>query len=182
MDLTHIALNTVPPQGLELDVPDSSAWLDGPLREYGMQCRITEPVRAHALILSQDSGCLVRGNIKGLAVLPCNRCTEDTPVRIDQDFDEFEDCSLPGEDGEDAEAVFPSESAVFSEDGAWFLNLASLLWEEFSLALPVKPLCRPDCRGLCPICGQNLNRGDCGCSRQEGDPRLAALRHLKVKR
>ena len=181
MDLTHIALNSVPPQGLDLDVPDASAWLQPSLREYAMDCRIAEPVAVHALILPQDSGCLIRGNMKGLVLLPCDRCAEDTAFRIDQDFDEYEEYALPAGGEEDAEGVFPSESAVFSEDGALFLNLASLLWEEFSLALPAKPLCRTDCKGLCPVCGRNLNQGPCGCPREEGDPRLSALRQLKMK-
>ena len=82
-----------------------------------------------------------------------------------------------------------NEKAKDSEWYAWILLFYLLqsdypnqrLWEEFSLALPVKPLCRPDCRGLCPECGKNLNEGACGCSRDSGDPRLAALRQLKVK-
>ncbi len=181
MDLSHIALSSIPPQGLELEVSDTSVWLDLPLREYGVNCRIPESVQVHAHIFLQDSGCLIRGNIKGLVILPCNRCAEDTPVRLDQDFDEFEEYALPEDGGNGEEAVFPPESAVFSEDGALFLNLAALLWEEFSLALPSSPLCRPDCKGLCPICGRNLNQGACGCGGDAGDPRLAALRHLRIE-
>ena len=50
------------------------------------------------------------------------------------------------------------------------------------LALPPNPLCRPDCKGLCPECGANLNEGMCACSRDEGDPRMAVLRGLKVRK
>lgn len=50
-----------------------------------------------------------------------------------------------------------------------------LIWEDIVLAMPPKLLCSPDCRGLCPRCGSNLNGGSCGCL-PEGDPRLAALR------
>ena len=67
-------------------------------------------------------------------------------------------------------------------DAAAASDLAGLLWEEFVLALPVRPLCKPDCKGLCPDCGKNLNEGSCSCVRDEGDPRLAALRGLKVKK
>jgi uncharacterized protein len=44
------------------------------------------------------------------------------------------------------------------------------------LDVPMRPLCRPDCQGLCMNCGQNLNEGDCGCEEEEIDPRLEALR------
>ena len=54
----------------------------------------------------------------------------------------------------------------------------ALIWEDIVLAMPPKLLCREDCRGLCPQCGQNRNEGICACA-QKGDPRLAALRELK---
>ena len=47
-------------------------------------------------------------------------------------------------------------------------------------ALPVNPLCKTDCKGLCPQCGTNLNNGTCGCIPDEGDPRLAVLRGLTL--
>ena len=53
--------------------------------------------------------------------------------------------------------------------------------EQFYLSLPMKPLCREDCQGLCPACGTNLNRGLCTCKRDWDDPRMAALRNLKAE-
>jgi uncharacterized protein len=53
--------------------------------------------------------------------------------------------------------------------------------EQMYLALPMKPLCRDDCRGLCPTCGANLNLAACGCKNEWEDPRLAVLRKLKTE-
>jgi len=50
--------------------------------------------------------------------------------------------------------------------------------EQFFLALPMKPLCREDCKGLCPVCGINRNRETCTCQSEWVDPRLEPLRHL----
>ncbi len=61
------------------------------------------------------------------------------------------------------------------------INLVALLWEEFILALPEKVLCKPDCRGLCRNCGQNLNAGPCSCRSDDLDPRLEKLRGLKLQ-
>jgi uncharacterized protein len=58
------------------------------------------------------------------------------------------------------------------------LNLAGLVETETTLALPMKPLCREDCRGLCPVCGGNRNVTACTCDGREPDPRWAALRTL----
>jgi len=58
------------------------------------------------------------------------------------------------------------------------LNLNSLIETETTLALPMKPLCRPECRGLCPVCGVNRNTTACSCETRAPDPRLAALRDI----
>ncbi len=58
------------------------------------------------------------------------------------------------------------------------LPLDELVSDDVLLALPSKNLCRPDCRGLCPCCGKNLNEGSCGCTPAAADPRLDVLRQL----
>ena len=58
------------------------------------------------------------------------------------------------------------------------IDLNELLREQFYLALPMKPLCRDDCKGLCPQCGTNWNTGVCTCTSGWEDPRLAALKGL----
>jgi uncharacterized protein len=60
------------------------------------------------------------------------------------------------------------------------INPGALAWEEFSLALPVKPLCRANCKGLCPTCGCNRNHESCACATAEVDLRLAGLRGLNI--
>ena len=58
------------------------------------------------------------------------------------------------------------------------LPLDELVTTDLLLSLPMKSLCREDCRGLCPQCGHNLNNGECGCRQETVDPRLAALKDL----
>lgn len=182
MAALRVALHEIGPEGLALTVDDPTVWAD-PLAEFCLPCRVVRPLNAEVFILPQEDGCLLRGRITGEVVLPCNRCAEDAHVVLDQTFDEFEEYPvLEAEAGESlAEREFVDGNSVLRlEDGAPVLDIPALLWEEFSLALPVKPLCSPDCRGVCPFCGKNLNEGPCGCSSNEGDPRLAALRNLKI--
>lgn len=72
-----------------------------------------------------------------------------------------------------------------SEDCCFFrgdeLDITEVLRENAILALPVKPLCSPDCKGLCPQCGTDLNQGQCQCKPKAVDPRLAALAKLISK-
>src|SRR5262249_56846189 len=60
------------------------------------------------------------------------------------------------------------------------IDLEQLIRERFEMSLPMKPLCVDDCRGLCPVCGANLNRGTCACKTDWEDPRLAVLKKLKA--
>ncbi len=181
MDLKHVPLSGIPASGLSVVVSDQEVW-QAPLRRFAMACRIADAITAEVLLVPQDSGCLIRGRIRGKVVLPCDRCLEDTVFSLDHDFDEFEAYPDADRSASDSDDLMPEESLVTMKDGLLFLDLASLLWEEFSLALPDKPLCRPDCKGLCPSCGRSLNHGMCGCVAESGDSRFDALRSYKVKR
>jgi uncharacterized protein len=61
------------------------------------------------------------------------------------------------------------------------LLLEDALREQVLLALPLKVICREDCRGLCPHCGTNLNIGQCSCAEPAEDPRWAALKDIRSK-
>jgi uncharacterized protein len=176
-----IALNSLPSAGLSLTVDEPAVWAE-PLREFAMACAIKSPLKAEIFLLRQDGGCFVRGRLTGEVGLPCDRCAEESRTVIDQAFESFEPGFAPSSPGtEDSEPDGDRDENVMrlGESGPE-INLAALLWEEFSLSLPSHPLCREDCAGLCPACGKNLNEGACACDRDEGDPRLAVLRGLTV--
>lgn len=65
----------------------------------------------------------------------------------------------------------------YIELGSASLDLDELVWEDVILSLPMQWLCKPECKGLCPICGADLNKGDCGC-KKPGDPRFDILESL----
>lgn len=182
MSETRIALNTLGPEGGTFTVDDPAVW-SGPLAECGMVCRIVRPLTGTVTLLPQEGGCLARGRLSGEIVIPCDRCAEDSTVVIDQRFESFE--PLP-EETPDGGQVFDNDADEMvirpGKDGSPEFDLGGLLWEEFVLAVPVKPLCRPDCKGICPVCGKNRNEDECACSTEEGDPRLAPLRDLHIKR
>ena len=176
MSYSAIPLHDLPPQGRLFCVDDPEVWAR-PLAEFGVACRAAEPLRAELLVLPQKRGCLVRGRIGGKVAIPCDRCAEDALFPLEHTFEEFLEMDSPSGD----ECAIPPESGLVRlENGVAVLDVAALLWEEFSLALPIKPLCAPDCRGICPNCGKNLNRGSCACSSTANAPRPAALRGLSL--
>jgi uncharacterized protein len=70
-------------------------------------------------------------------------------------------------------------SAVFSGDE---IDLLPEIGEQVALAVPLKPLCSEQCKGLCPLCGADLNTAECGCSREPVNLKFAALKDFKVQR
>lgn len=172
MTTTLIALNDIPAEGREFSFSDQSLWT-GPMRELRVAGRIGQPLEASMLIVPQDDGWLITGRLSGSVVLPCDACAEEFEQAIDEEFDSFETLNM-------AEGEFADESRVRVENGVPRLDAGGLLWEQLMLALPTRPECRPGCKGLCPACGVNRNTGTCSCTQDQGDPRLAVLRKLKL--
>jgi uncharacterized protein len=178
---TWILLHSIPPSGKTYVLDDQAVWTD-PMAEFGMSCKVPEPLRAEFSVLVRDEGVLIRGLLTGGVVLPCIRCAEDAVVAIDQRVDTYEPFP-PDEDGGESLLGVDGELLRHAPLGQGVeMNLAALAWEEFLLALPMKPLCDPACRGLCPRCGANKNTAACSCGTDAADPRMAPLRGLKVGR
>ncbi len=175
-----VSINDLPPGGKDFTLDDQDIWL-APLREFHMECRIQRRLEAHMSVVPAEDGCLVRGRLTGSVIMPCNRCAEDAAVEIDAGFEEFEEIP-PEESAALADADPDGTGHVVYDRHAPMLDLAAVCWEEFLLALPVAPLCREECRGLCPICGTNLNEGRCACTPEDEDPRMAPLRELAARR
>ncbi len=182
MSETRIAVKTLGAEGGSFVVDDPAVWAR-PMAECGMNCRVTRPLSGQVEVLPQEDGCLARGRLTGEIVVPCDRCAEDAVVVIDHRFESFEPFPGVTREGETEHDGETDELVIHvTENGDMEFDLGGLLWEEFALCVPFKPLCRPDCRGVCPVCGQNRNEGDCDCAEERGDPRLAALRGLRVEK
>jgi len=168
-----LSITDIPAEGREFSFADQALW-SGPWSRYGLSLKPGKPLEGHLEVVPQKQGCLVRGRIFGSVVAPCDRCAEDVEIKLDSGFKIFE--SMSGEDNE------AGESLLREKGGKIELNAAGVLWEQFVLALPVKPLCDPDCKGLCPLCGVNLNVRNCGCEKEGTDPRMAVFRNLTPPR
>lgn len=120
------------------------------------------------------------GTARATLHLACSRCLEPYPVPVDAAFD-LRYLPHAANTGEGEREVEEDDlSTAFYRDEV--IDLGELVREQFYLALPMKPLCREDCRGLCPQCGTNLNRNSCACAGRWEDPRLAGLRSLLDRR
>jgi uncharacterized protein len=119
-------------------------------------------------------GYLLTGHFEGDVTLRCVRCLSEFSSRIAEDV-ELHLLPTGHAPGEDETRLGRDELEVrFYEQPT--LDLADLSAEQIELALPMKPLCRPECRGICLRCGANLNEWECACPADSGsDPRFAPL-------
>lgn len=121
--------------------------------------------------VQRDRTVLLDLRIQATAVQQCSRCLTDVVSSLDwEEHLEFQP--------EESEDLFKREVFTYSLQDTE-LSLQPYIVGLIGSVLDPKPLCRPDCQGLCPVCGQDLNIRDCGCDRRrESDPRLKVLKEL----
>ena len=125
-------------------------------------------LRGSVRVLRVKEGLFVEGTVESQLRLECVRCLETFAYPVTLELAEL--FRMPGTPA-DAEAVY-----AVSDDGK--IDLGPLIRELAWLAIPMKHLCDPECKGLCPHCGVNLNTDSCECEESRVDPRLAPLKEL----
>ena len=142
----------------------------------GEAYRIVEPVELEFDLHKDKDRFRLEGTVRTVLELPCSRCLEPFRLPVDAAVNlRYLPASDQSSDDEQEVAEEDVDISFYQDDQ---IDLTGLLREQFYLALPMKPLCREDCRGLCPQCGVNRNTGTCDCGTGWEDPRLAALKGL----
>lgn len=129
-------------------------------------------IKPFSICLTNDNNkqLLILGDTTLEAVVPCDRCLGDVVVPLQITIDQ----KIPLMDGQ---VVFADdEENTFLEENE--LDIDRLIYDEILVNWPTKVLCKDDCKGICPVCGQNLNQQDCGCDRQVIDPRMAKFQDI----
>jgi uncharacterized protein len=135
-----------------------------------------EPVKVDLLASKSGDKLICRGKVRTSAKLECSRCLSvyDQPVISNLDFViDFGESTLPIYRDKSEE-----DNYFIADPSSGFFQMDNLLREIIILALPLKPLCSEDCKGLCPICGTDLNKSRCSCVKKEIDPRWEKLKGL----
>lgn len=113
---------------------------------------------------------LIKGGMKLVLEIPCDRCLEMVDVPLEVSFEQevvSPDCASQAEEEDEQDFMLGYE-----------LDVEAFVNGEILINMPVKVLCRPDCKGICRQCGHNLNEGDCGCDTFVPDPRMAAIKDI----
>lgn len=139
--------------------------------------RVVAPVELVADLRKDAQKVRLVGRVKTALQLDCSRCLDPFTVPIDAKFDVLFLPAAENSGGEEREVGEEDLGVAYYKEDT--IDLGEVMREQFYLALPMKPLCREDCRGLCPVCGKNRNRETCDCQTEWVDPRFDALRKLK---
>ncbi|MGA2168501.1 MAG: DUF177 domain-containing protein [Terracidiphilus sp.] len=119
----------------------------------------------------------LKGRFQGNFQVPCARCVEPVEIPLEADFDLiFRPARADSEAPERSITAPETEIGYYQKDS---LLLEDVLREQVLLSLPVRTLCKPDCKGLCPRCGENRNSQACSCEEGPSDPRWEALAGLR---
>jgi uncharacterized protein len=119
----------------------------------------------------------LKGSFSGKFEVPCARCVEPVETPLSAGFDLiFRPAQADSEPLERSITAPETEIGYYLKDG---LLLEDVLREQVLLSLPVRTLCKPDCKGLCPRCGENRNSTACTCDEGPRDPRWEALSGLR---
>jgi len=170
----HVRDLEVRAKSFDVDLPPGEIeFLDPKLRQVGSLA-----AQGKAELAVEALGEIrVKGHLKADIETECDRCLELSRFPLDSDFELY---YRPAADGYgEEERILDEEEAemgFYDSDG---LDLKDVLREYVLLALPMQRLCKEDCAGICPVCGQNRNKLTCQCQSASVDNRWAALKNLK---
>jgi uncharacterized protein len=140
--------------------------------------RFLGPATGELTVSNTGGMLLLRGHVRVPAEVACSRCLTPVTLTVDAPLEEQFATRTAGPQGgvtaiEDEEPI----ARVVDED-SFDLDLTELLRQNVLVAMPLQPVCRESCRGLCPHCGQDLNEGDCSCHDEEPGSPFSALQDL----
>lgn len=174
-----IQIDDIPPEGMTLHLDETSELVKSILDGLDLE-KNSASLRFDLDLERQELLVCVGGKMSGLISLECSRCLEPVGFPLSEQFRFYLRPPLEpeGQTEDETELCADDLDYGFLEDSS--IDVAILLQEQFVLALPSQPLCKPDCRGICQRCGAELNKEVCRCGDADIDPRFEVLGRLKL--
>lgn len=174
-----LKIDDIPEEGITLSWREEPLTLSAYLKSLShIDFSFEESLQSEANLRKAGQTILIKGHIQTLLRLQCVRCLTDFLYPINASFD----LSLHPLRGilfsEEKELSNEEMGLDFFEGGE--IHLSEIACEQVFLEIPIKPLCMETCKGLCPVCGRNLNLSSCGCLQEEWNSPFSALQKLKL--
>ncbi len=174
-----VSLDEITEDGLDVEWQEDASSLTSYVQHFPrIDFAFETPLTASAKIWKAGPSVVIKGRVAAVLGLRCVRCLETFSQSISSNF---EVTLLPSKESSDGEEVELSEEDMesnFYEGGE--IRLSEIACEQIFLEIPYQPLCREDCKGLCPVCGKDLNRTSCECRKENLETGFAVLRKLKL--
>ena len=156
----------------------AQSYAPGSIDFHTLEFRQVEPLEMRGTAELVEGQIRVAGSLQTKIELVCARCLDLVLEEVSRDFDlYYRPVNGHGKPEEEVRLKRGDTEIGFFEGRGLFL--ADVLAEQVLLTIPMKVICRSDCRGLCPHCGANLNHEECRCESHAADPRLAPLARLR---
>jgi uncharacterized protein len=173
-----INVTNIPEEGLKVRFSKDEAWFRQVFTEKENLGLPINSVEGSVTLKRVRDTLYLEGDIRTETETDCSRCLEAASLPIGASF-KYVLSPAPAEHSDEEQELSPEDlDVVYYLDD--LIDLDPLIIEQVLLQIPMKVLCREDCRGLCPRCGINLNRNSCRCHDEHVDSRLAVLKKLKV--
>lgn len=172
----EVSLAKIPDEGLAFEAEVSPADFAFP---SDTEVELPRPIQVRGQFTKVGEQAYFHGTARGTLAVECSRCLETmqspfvAEIRVVY-LAPSARLRIEGEDGVDAD----DELDLYTHDGMT-LDLRPPVYDQVLLAFPLQPLCRPDCAGLCHVCGENRNEVACTCQTTEGDLRFTVLQQLR---
>ncbi len=167
-----IIVSKIPEEGIEIHSSENAKSLNINPSDLILE----DDVHIDATIRREDKIFFVDGTIKTVLCLTCSRCAREFPYTVDTFFHCHEE-SVSDTDIEIELALQEGDMDIDRYVGDE-VDINSLFREQVILAVPMHPLCKQDCLGLCARCGQDLNTKKCNCQQEEAENPFVALKRL----
>lgn len=142
------------------------------------ECEFLTPIKIDLAAFREYDHIRVNGHVETTVRLHCSRCLAEFETNIKSLFTLF--YNKTSGTSLDEERELTEEDLVSASYEGEYIDFTTEIAAQVMMEIPFKPLCKEECRGLCSMCGADLNAGDCGCNRTEPNPKFAALKNFKV--
>lgn len=173
-----IRIDELKDKTLELSAEEPIEGFDVLSAMQGEEVSFTRPLTIEVKARREFDHVRVDGRVTTKVKLSCSRCLEEFEAAVDSTFVIF--YSEQTDEQMDEEVELSEKDLVSAYYQGNEIDLTPEIVEQVIMELPVKPLCREECKGLCPTCGAPLNSGECGCSRGDFNIKFSALKDLKL--
>ncbi len=167
-----IKLKDIPEEGLHLKYKENP-------EQLSVSGYVNKDIEIDAHIIKNADDIFINGSIEAELTMECSRCLKVFTVTINPNFSVNYMPALEGFDEEELELNKADMEIGFYKGGTFELD--DLIKEQIVLSVPMQPLCSLSCKGICPVCGQNLNVKGCNCGQENIKPQFAVLKNLLKK-